>query len=300
LTDSLFAGPDIAASRATVDEPAPINAPARMLMLFYVLGPLIALVVAIVRLWNRWVTPTDLALLISLYYLTGFGVTVGYHRLLTHRSFEAHPIVRFVFLALGSMATQGSAVRWASIHIQHHAQADKDDDPHSPTSGLLHAHLGWLLDGFPARPSVYGPWLLQDRMAMFFDRTFGLWVLVGAIIPFAIGGWTGLLWGFGVRIFLVQHITWSVNSLCHTFGNRAFPTRDRSTNNWLVSLLANGEGWHNNHHAFPRSAFHGLTWWQVDTSAYLIRLLERLGLAWNVHRVPLDHIRSKRLDAAVS
>jgi stearoyl-CoA desaturase (Delta-9 desaturase) len=213
---------------------------------------------------------------------------VGYHRMLTHRSFEAHPVLRFILMACGSMAVEGGALSWSSIHIEHHAMVDTEDDPHSPLEGFFHSHLGWMWNGFIAKPETYGSWLMKDRMVMFFERTFFLWVGLGFIIPYLIGGWQGVLWGGLVRVFLCHHVTWSVNSVCHTFGKKMFETEDLSTNQWLVGLLAFGEGWHNNHHAFPRSAFHGMRWWQIDISAYIIRLFEKLGLAWNVCRIPLD------------
>ncbi len=249
--------------------------------------PLLATIYAIYRLWNMWVTWNDIALMVGMYIFTAFGTTVGYHRMLTHRSFEAHPAVRAIFLALGSMAFQGRADVWASTHIQHHAETDTDSDPHSPIHGFFHAHMGWFtMRRMDAQFDKYGKWLLKDPMIQFFSNTFIFWTFLTLLIPFLIGGWTGLLWGGFVRIFLTNHVTWSVNSVCHTMGKRMFETSDLSKNNWLVGLLAMGEGWHNNHHAFPRSAFHGMRWWQFDSSSYVIMLLEKLGLAKNVWRVP--------------
>ena len=140
---------------------------------------------------------------------------------------------------------------------------------------------------------VYGKWLLNDPLVMAVSKTFFAWAALGFVIPYILGGWTGVLWGGLVRVFLLNHVTWSVNSVCHTFGTRMFDTTDRSKNNWLVGLLAFGEGWHNNHHAFPRSAFHGLRWWQVDISAYIIRGLERLGLAQQVWRIPTERLEAR-------
>jgi len=249
------------------------------------LGPLIATLGALVMAWEWLVTWRDLSLLVGMYFLTGIGLTVGYHRMLTHRSFRAHPVVRFCLLALGCMAGHTDPVRWAAIHIQHHAYSDDEGDPHSPLTSLFHAHFGWIYAGINPQPTIYGKWLLKDAQVLFFQRTFLLWVATGFIVPLALGGWHGLLWGGAVRMFLSHHITFSVNSICHTFGQRPFETGDRSTNQWLVGLLALGEGWHNNHHAFPRSAFHGLHWWQIDLSAYVILLLEAVGLVWQVQRV---------------
>lgn len=249
------------------------------------LGPLGATLGALVLAWNRLVTWREVSLLVGMYFLTGIGLTVGYHRMLTHHSFRAYPAVRFCLLALGCMAGHTDPIRWAAIHVQHHARSDDEGDPHSPLAGLFHAHFGWIYAGIDPQPTLYAKWLLKDPLARFFERTFLLWVALGFIIPFALDGWQGLLWGGLVRMFLSHHITFSVNSICHTFGQRPFATGDRSTNQWLVGLLALGEGWHNNHHAFPRSAFHGLRWWQIDLSAYVILLLEAFGLVWQVQRV---------------
>ncbi|HEX9373047.1 MAG TPA: acyl-CoA desaturase [Roseiflexaceae bacterium] len=247
--------------------------------------PLAAVVVAAIMTWQRLTTWRDVAILAGMYLLSGLGTTVGFHRMLTHRSFEAHPAARFVLLALGCMAGLSDPVRWASIHIQHHAHSDEDGDPHTPLKGMFHAHMGWFLAGFEDDPQTYGSWLRGDPMVRFFQRSFWYWVALGFIVPYLLGGWTGVLWGGWVRVFLAHHTTFSVNSICHTFGQAPFETGDRSRNQWLVGLLAYGEGWHNNHHAFPRSAFHGLRWWQIDLSGYVIVALERLGLAWNVYRV---------------
>ena len=255
-------------------------------VLAVVILPLLATVLAIVLLWQRVVHVSDLVLLAVMYSLVALGVTVGFHRMLTHRSFRPNAVVKFVLLVLGSMSLEGPALDWAAIHIKHHAHSDREGDPHSPLEGFFHAHIGWMLGDGTIDPNVYCRNLVNDRMVVFVSRTFLLWVVLSLAIPFAIGGWTGLLWGGLVRIFLTHHVTWSVNSVCHTFGKREFPTNDRSHNEWIVGLLGFGEGWHNNHHAFPRSAFHGLHWWQFDLSGYVIWSLERLGLAKEVYRIP--------------
>jgi stearoyl-CoA desaturase (delta-9 desaturase) len=239
-------------------------------------------------LWEQLVTWRDVAIMVGMYIPVMLGITVGFHRMLTHRSFEAHPAVRFTLLVLGSMACQGPALEWASDHIKHHAHSDKDGDPHSPVEGFVHAHLGWLFTASKTDVQTYGKWLLKDKMLVFVSNTWFLWVLVGLLIPYLLGGWTGMLWGGAVRIFLLNHVTYSVNSICHTFGNKMFVSNDHSRNNWVVGLLALGEGWHNNHHAFPRSAFHGMRWWQFDLSSYTIWTLEKLKLVWNVQRISLD------------
>jgi len=267
----------------------------RAAVLVVVVAPFLATIVAIVQLWQWLVTWQDLALLIGMYLPISLGVTAGFHRMLTHRSFRAHPVVRATLLILGSMAVEGAAITWAANHLKHHALADKEGDPHSPVDGLFHAHLGWLLTTDDADPKVYCRHLLRDPVVVFVDRTFLLWVGLSLLIPFAIGGWTGLLWGGLVRMFYVHHVTWSVNSVCHTFGRRSFETSDRSRNQWTVGLLALGEGWHNNHHAFPRSAVHGLDRWQFDASAWLIAGLERLRLVREVQRIAPEVIARRRL-----
>ncbi len=257
----------------------------KAIVLLVVIMPLLATIFAIWLLWQRAVNWTDLILLATMYTLIAFGVTVGYHRMLTHRSFKPHPVVKFILLVLGSMAWEGSALQWAATHTKHHAQADREGDPHSPIEGFFHAHVGWLFKDRDADPKVYSKHLLKDPIIVFVSRTFFLWAVLALVIPFAIGGWQGLLWGGLVRVFLTHHVTWSVNSVCHTFGKREFETNDLSRNEWIVGLLGFGEGWHNNHHAFPRSAFHGLHWWQFDFSGYVIWTLERFGLAREVYRV---------------
>jgi stearoyl-CoA desaturase (delta-9 desaturase) len=268
-------------------------------ILFVVVVPFLAVAFAIDQLWMRAIHPSDVLLFVVMYSLVALGVTVGYHRMLSHRSFKPHPVVKLIFLILGSMSLEGDALQWASTHIKHHAQSDREGDPHSPVDGFLHAHLGWVFKEPDADPNVYARHLMQDKLVMFVSRTFGLWVALAFAIPF-VAGWlmtgnfagalTGLLWGGLVRQFFTHHVTWSVNSICHTFGKRAFETTDRSRNEWIVGLLAFGEGWHNNHHAFPRSAFHGLRWWQFDLSGYVIWSLEKLGLVRDVYRVTPEQI----------
>jgi stearoyl-CoA desaturase (Delta-9 desaturase) len=269
----------------------------RIFVLIIVITPLLGTLLAIRMLWQFAVNWSDLVLLAAIYSVTVPGVTIGYHRMLTHRSFRPHPIVKTIFLILGSMSAQGPALEWAASHIKHHALADREGDPHSPLDGFFHAHMGWLFNGM-ADPNVYCRHLLKDQIVVFISYTFWLWVVLSLIIPYMIGGWTGLLWGGLVRIFLLQHITFSVNSVCHTFGKREFSTNDQSHNEWIVGLLAFGEGWHNNHHAFPRSAFHGLHWWQFDLSGYIILILEHLGMVDDVYRIPPSLLKRRSLAEA--
>lgn len=257
----------------------------KLVILLLVVVPLVSTIGAIFLLWNHGVSLLDVELLVGLYVLIGFGCTVGYHRMLAHRSFVPHPVIKVILLALGAMAFEGAPTAWTATHIRHHALSDRQGDPHSPLEGFFHAHVWWLLKEKMADPRIYCRYLLEDQLVVWVDRTFLFWSVFSLALPFLIDGWHGLLWGGLVRMFLTHHVTWSVNSICHTFGRREFQTNDRSRNQWVVGILALGEGWHNNHHAFPRSAFHGLHWWQIDLSGYLIWTLERVGLARQVTRV---------------
>ncbi len=271
------------------------------LTLFVVVFPLVATLYAAVPQWAGLASWKDLALLGSFYLATSIGVTVGFHRMLTHNSFETNPIVRAIFLILGTWSIQGAAISWAAIHNKHHVHSDTPEDPHSPIRSFFHAHVGWLLGTERAEPERFAKGQLNDPVVMFVSRTAFWWAVLGMVLPFLIGGWSGFLWGSLVRVFLVHHVTWSVNSICHTFGQRPFKHEgdpDLSTNNVAVGLLAMGEGWHNNHHAFPRSAMHGLKWWQFDMSGYTIRVLGRLGLARNIIRVPKQVIAMRRAKGA--
>jgi stearoyl-CoA desaturase (Delta-9 desaturase) len=254
----------------------------KLALIAVVIIPLAAVGYAIYELWNKLVGPTDLALLIVLYTLTTLGIGIGFHRMLTHKAFEAPAPIRFIFLALGSMALEGPAISWAATHTKHHAKADREGDPHSPLEGFWHAHVGWLFSHGQNVEEIYHRGFKDDKVAVFISKTFAFWAVLGFVIPFAIGGWSGLVWGGLVRVFFNHHVTWSVNSICHTFGRQPYETPDRSRNEWVVGLLALGEGWHNNHHAFPRAAFHGLKWYQFDLSAYIIRVMAWLRLVRNV------------------
>lgn len=276
----------------------------RTMNLLGVAVPFAGVILAIGLLWNRAVGAADLAVLGAMYLLTGIGVTVGFHRLLTHRAFQTYPRLERVFAVLGSLAVQGSVMDWVADHRKHHALADKEGDPHSPhvghgtgLRGLWHAHTGWLLETQgQADWKRYATELYEDQRMRRIGRRFPLLVLLSLMVPtlagFILDGFTlsgalrGLVWGGLVRIFLVHHVTWSVNSVCHFFGRRRFDLEDHSTNVAWLSLPSLGESWHHNHHAFPRSAYHGLRWWELDLSGLLIGALERVGLAWNVIRIP--------------
>jgi stearoyl-CoA desaturase (delta-9 desaturase) len=267
----------------------------RTLTLVVVVVPFIATIGAIVGLWQRDVVPVDIALLVGLYLLTGFGVTVGFHRFATHRGFTTGPLVEFVLLALGSMAVEGPVLGWVATHWRHHKLADKPGDPHSPLEGLFHAHVGWMFNTERGVPEQDAKHLLKDRVAILVSRTWVVWTILGLVLPYLVDGWRGVLWGGLVRVFITHHLTWSVNSICHQFGRRSFDTPDQSHNQWVVGLLGLGEGWHNNHHAFPESAFHGLRWYQIDLSGYVIRLLEAARLIRGVRRVSPGRIARKQV-----
>jgi stearoyl-CoA desaturase (Delta-9 desaturase) len=265
----------------------------KALVLAGALIPLVGTVLALWLAWQRIFRAQDLALLVGLYIPISLGVTVGFHRYLTHRGFTTGRVMKILLIILGSMAIQGTAIEWVANHRKHHAYADRPGDPHSPLEGFFHAHIGWLWIGEQADPRRYARDLLADPTIVFLNRLTAVWVVLGLAIPLLIGGWQGFLWAGLVRVFLTHHVTWSVNSVTHTFGRRPYATNDRSTNHWLVALLALGEGWHNNHHAFPRSAFHGLRWWQIDASGLVIRCLAALNLIRKVQKVGPAELRQR-------
>jgi stearoyl-CoA desaturase (delta-9 desaturase) len=263
--------------------------------------PFLAIGAGVALFWGWGFSWVHLGLLLGMYGLTAVGITVGFHRLFTHRSFEAHPAVRFVLAALGSMAVQGNLLKWVALHRKHHQHSDQPGDPHTPhhsgggviglVRGAWHSHVGWAFDADPKDLPRYVKDLSRSRSLRVASALFPLWVVLGLAIPTALGGlltWSwagcllGLIWGGLVRVFLVHHVTWSVNSACHLWGARPHESGDHSRNNVLFGVLALGEGWHNNHHAFPTSARHGLRWWQIDVSYWVIRALAAVGLAWDV------------------
>src|SRR3954454_22827713 len=274
--------------------------------------PVLALAVAAWRSWDGLLRASDVIVFAILYALTGLGVTVGFHRLLTHRSFKTRPVVRGVLAVLRSAAIEGPVISWVADHRKHHAYSDRLGDPHSPPvdhgvgwagalRGLAHAHVGWLFrhDQRGAR-ARYAPDLLRDPVISFVDRTFFVWAIGGLALAFGLGvaiggtvgaGLTALLWGGGVRMFVLHHVTYSINSICHVFGRRSYATTDESRNVSWLALLSFGESWHNNHHAFPTSARHGLGRRQLDLSALVLRGLEATGLAWDVVRVSPERRR---------
>jgi stearoyl-CoA desaturase (delta-9 desaturase) len=279
-----------------------------------VVVPFLGFIAALALLWNRLIGWTDVAILLATYLATGLGVTVGYHRLLTHRSFATHRWIAYAFAVVGSMAVQGPVIDWVADHRKHHAHTDEEGDPHSPhvghgsgVRGLWHAHMGWLFETQgQAEKRRYAAELVEDAGMRTINRSFPALAALSLAFPFALGwlltgslagGLTGLLWGGLVRIFFLHHVTWSINSICHFYGRRRFATNDRSTNVPWLAPVSLGEAWHHNHHAFPRSASHGLRWWELDISALMIRAMRRARLAWNVVEITPERQETK-LDVA--
>ena len=280
-----------------------------------VLIPFLGVIVAGVLLWDSFLGWRDVAVFAVMYVLTAVGVTVGFHRLLTHRAFQTRPWLRYALAVLGSMSLQGPVIDWVADHRKHHTFTDEDGDPHSPhvgqgagltgmVHGLWHAHVGWLFQTHgQASSKRFAGDLVEDPTMRRINRSFPLIALASLALPFLLGltlsggvlvaGLTALLWAGLVRIFLVHHITWSINSICHFFGSRRFDTDDESTNVFWLALPSLGEAWHHNHHAFPQSAFHGLRWYELDPSGWLILGLERVGLAWDVVTVTPERARAK-------
>jgi stearoyl-CoA desaturase (delta-9 desaturase) len=277
--------------------------------------PVLALGLVVWQVWGDWLHWSDVIVFAIMYLATGLGITVGFHRHFTHRSFKTSKPVRAILAALGSVAIEGPIISWVADHRKHHTFADQEGDPHSPhvdhghgwrgaLKGLVHAHVGWLfIHTQRGARRRYARDLIDDPIVSWVDRTFVFWALGGLVMAFLLGwviggslfaGVTGLLWGGAVRMLVVHHVTFSINSLCHFFGRRRFETEDESRNLLWLAPFSFGESWHNNHHAFPTSAEHGMRKWEIDPSALVIRALERLGLAWDVVRVDRERQERKR------
>jgi stearoyl-CoA desaturase (Delta-9 desaturase) len=274
----------------------------RFAMVFITTVPLLGLAAALWWGYGRGVSGVDIGLLLGFYVATGLGITVGFHRMLTHQSFKAPTAVRVTFALLGSLAVQGAAIDWVATHRRHHAYTDVPGDPHSPhvdagdglgglLRGLWYAHIGWMFGPDGTVAEVWAPDLLKDRHIARIHRLFPWIVLATFLLPALLGGLittsfagalSGLLWGGLVRVLLLHHVTWSINSICHVFGTKPFNAHDESRNNPIMALLAFGEGWHNAHHAFPASARHGLRWWEFDASWIVIRTLGFARLARDI------------------
>ncbi|MFT7629958.1 MAG: stearoyl-CoA desaturase (delta-9 desaturase) [Mariniblastus sp.] len=290
----------------------------RLVILGTVVLPLLGMITAIVLAWQfGMMNGLNLTMLIGGWYLTGMGITIGYHRMLTHRSFETTGPIRWFWTAMGALALEGSPIDWCMVHRKHHRFSDHHGDPHSPhlhgggfwnmLKGFWHSHTGWMFNTnwSKAEREQYVPDLMEDKILMSIDNHYIKWVIATLLIPTVIGGVAalfgptvtvssvalgaglGFIWGGLARVCLSHHMTWSINSICHIFGSRDFKSSDDSRNNLFFGVLSHGEGWHNNHHAFPTSARHGLKWWQFDLSWIVIRGLQKCGLAWNV-KLPTD------------
>jgi stearoyl-CoA desaturase (delta-9 desaturase) len=280
--------------------------------------PFVGMVVAMVLSWQRgWFDRTQLTILVVGYILTGLGITLGFHRLFTHRSFATYGWMRAFWMMMGSLAVQKSPIEWCATHRKHHALSDKPGDPHSPhenppgflnsLKGFWHAHVGWLVTGHIIKTDQqrYVPDLLQDPLAVWIHRTWEfIWFPLAFLIPTGVAWWVtgtgqgalmGFLWGGCARVFLVQHMAFAVNSICHMFGRQDYQASDHSRNNFVCGIFSGGEGFHNNHHAFPTSARHGLEWWQPDIAWYVIRLMELTGLVWDVRLPTQELLDSRRL-----
>jgi stearoyl-CoA desaturase (delta-9 desaturase) len=276
--------------------------------------PFIALGVAAWQVWGNALHWSDVFLFLGMYFFTGLGITVGFHRHLTHRAFKTHGWLHGLLAILGSAAIEGPVISWVADHRKHHAFSDQEGDPHSPhvdhghgwsgaLRGLFHAHVGWIfIHTQRGNKDRYAPDLVKDPIISWVDGTFILWAIVGLLLPFALGwaiggtlfaGLTGMLWGGLVRVFVLHHFTYSINSLCHFFGKRDYETDDQSRNLALIAIPTLGEAFHNNHHAFPTSATHGLDRWQIDISALVIDGLEKADLVWDVVRVSPERQAAK-------
>jgi len=285
----------------------------RHFIIFDVL-PFLGTLLAIGLLFYRPIGALDIGLFFGMWLLTGLGLTVGYHRLFTHKAFATGTVTSCIFIIMGSMAGRGPMLSWVAMHRRHHELSDHEGDLHSPNlhghsllgrlRGFLHAHLTWMIEHDYPNVAHYVPDLMAERTLVIVNRYYYAWVALGLIIPAAIGGavtasvwgaFSGLLWGGVVRMFVVEQSMSAINSVAHTFGTRRFVTRDDNSRNvGLMALLAWGEGWHNNHHAFPYSAAFGLRWFEIDPGFVLIRVLEKLGLAWDV-KVPAPEKIANRL-----
>ncbi|MDQ6935594.1 MAG: fatty acid desaturase [Actinomycetota bacterium] len=280
----------------------------------FIIVPFLAVLAAIPIAWGGWLSWTDVVITLVMYAVTGHGITVGYHRLFTHKAFKPNRLVKNALAISGSMAIQGPVIRWVADHRKHHKFSDRDGDPHSPwkygadirslAKGFFHAHMMWLFDTEQTPQRKYAPDLMKDSDIVRISRQFPYWVAVSLIAPAVAGGlltwsWQGALtayfWGSLVRVALLHHVTWSINSICHTIGERPFLSRDKSANVWWLAIPSMGESWHNLHHADPTCARHGVLKGQLDTSARVIWALEKLGWVYDVRWPVRDRIQAKLL-----
>ncbi|SDP17152.1 stearoyl-CoA desaturase (delta-9 desaturase) [Actinopolyspora xinjiangensis] len=295
-----------AEQRPRREAPKPLTAGTRpyiaqALVYLFVIVPLLALIAAVPFAWGWGLGVVDISLAFVFYVLSGLGVTVGFHRLFTHRSFKTNRTVQVLLAISGMGAVQGPVINWVADHRRHHAYSDREGDPHSPwrfgssaaalAKGFWHAHMGWLFERDVTNAERFAPDLLKDRVLARINKLFPVWTLASFVLPAVLGGlitwsWWGALtaffWAGLVRVSVLHHITWSVNSICHMIGERPFKSRDKAANFWPLALVSFGESWHNSHHADPTCARHGVLKGQLDISARLIWMLEKAGWAWKV------------------
>jgi stearoyl-CoA desaturase (Delta-9 desaturase) len=287
----------------------------RIILGTFIAVPFLAILVAIPIAWGGWLGWLDVAIATGMYLVSGLGITVGFHRHFTHRAFKANRGTKIAMAIAGSLAIEGPVIRWVSDHRKHHKYSDKEGDPHSPwrygetipalIKGLFYAHMGWMFDIEQTNQRQYAPDLLKDDDIRRISKAFPWLTLVSVLLPAVLGGllswsWqgavTGFFWGTLVRVGLLHHVTWSINSICHAVGERPFQSRDKSGNVWWLAFLSMGESWHNLHHADPTCARHGVLKGQIDASARVIWALEKLGWVWDVRWPSEDRIRAKRID----
>jgi len=288
--------------------------PERLALSLFIAVPLLAIAAAVPVAWGGWLGWADVAIAVFMYFFTLLGITVGYHRLFTHRSFKPNRGTKILLAVMGSMAVEGPIVRWVADHRKHHKFSDRDGDPHSPwkygeslrglTKGLWHAHIGWMFDPEQTPQRKYAPDLMKDRDIVALSRWFWVFTLVSLALPAVLGGlvtwsWQGaataFFWGSVIRVGLLHHMTWSINSICHAVGNRPFMSRDRSANVWWLAIPSGGESWHNLHHADPTCARHGVLRGQVDISARFIWVLEKLGWVHDVRWPVPERLEARRV-----
>ncbi len=286
----------------------------QVVLYIFVIVPFLALLATLPFAWGWGLGWLDVGLLIAMFAISGHGVTVGFHRHFTHGSFKAVAPLRAALVVAGSMAIQGPVTQWVADHRRHHAFSDRDGDPHSPwlygdtvaalTKGMFHAHIGWLFDRDQTNPARYAPDLLKDPLVRRTGSLFILWAFLGLALPALLGGlltmsWlgavSGFFWGGLVRVAVLHHVTWSINSICHLVGARPFAARDKSANVWPLAILSMGESWHNLHHADPTCARHGVLRGQIDSSARLIWVFERLGWVRDVRWPDPVRLAAKRV-----
>ena len=289
----------------------------RILLGVFIVVPFLAVVAAVPIAWGGWLGWHDVIIAFAMYAVTGHGITVGFHRFFTHKSFKPSRPVKIALAVAGSMAIQGPVIRWVADHRKHHKFSDRDGDPHSPwrygetvpalAKGLFYAHMGWLFDVDQTNQRQYAPDLLKDQDIVRISRQFPMWVAVSLLLPAVVGGlwsmsWEGALtaffWGSLVRVSLLHHVTWSINSICHTVGERPFMSRDKSGNVWWLAIPSMGESWHNLHHADPTCARHGVMRGQIDTSARIIWAMQKLGWVHDVRWPVQERLDKKRTAAA--